>query len=1379
MRAFALRAFFAFGLMFLAAPAFAVCPLPPTPCYEPLCGDICPTLPANQCNATQCWIAPGEPEFCETWCQNFGGCAECGDCGPSDCEYVCKTPGADCNSECVAKSGGSCLPSNCGDEGLVPPKCADQPDVQLGDPYACCDGDNNCTCTDFETVDGVCTITGCMPVLTGFTYTTKEGCTTCADDNPCTIEKCQAGACVGVGFDDTYSQACYNGPANTENVGTCVGGIERCSSGSFGPCVGEVTPVAEFCNGLDDDCNTNPDDGVCACTVGNVQPCYAGPPGTADIGQCVTGAQTCVDPGVWGECIGDQLPAPEICNNLDDDCDASTDEDLIEACYTGTSITRGVGSCQDGVWSCSAGTWGTCFGEVLPATETCGNLKDDDCDGLTDEDCPPAVPMPETCNGIDDDLDGIVDNNEADTDCPVGEICEWGTCFADCATTMTCNGAEVCYTDDFRCDDANDPCTDVVCPIDMMCLGGSCYDTCGSDVECDPADERCFQSGRCALTLDVCFDVQCQIGQICYGGGCFDPCSDTVPCMMPSQCFNGRCAADACENVDCPVGEICAGGNCFQTCTTDDQCDPNSACYEGRCALDACAGIQCPTGTTCFGGYCAATCTSSADCGAGLECFDGVTDFCADSGNPCDGVICGTEEVCSGGSCYLACPLGSECDPANQVCFDGRCVDELDPQCDGVVCPLGDVCFGGACVTSCSTDDMCDPASYCYQGACVEDTCDGVVCPSGDVCHRGVCYQACDSTKPCEAPDGCFDGRCAPSACEAQATNFLIDYNDNHPFRAVDKRIRAYQAVTPWIYGRAFHNPGDDAIEFATTPPTGLYRTRKARVVLYREEGSPNKYALFLTHGGTTGQGAAEAVYSMQFNGVNPNVLKTFEDGKEAFWVTDTDPRHITALVTSNANQPGGVLIGKMDADENWTIKVTATFHGDLDAWEFVNGETGEVYQLDQNYPLMIRSENFADTNQLSPEIGTPCRRDAPGICEMGTYLACENHERVCGQTVFPQNYELCDGVDNDCDGAVDELDPDLRVPMVYRKQGGLSGWQTWLSYDTAGSSRTLLEYTPASTTDDRLGSTSVTLPGVGAIQTSVDQSHAFVHRDVRTGRVTVPFIHGKREAVTDWDDREFEFDFDTAWDMYLEDLYIAWYEDRKPASTADEIVDEWYTDIVEMDLYWKVVSRGGFAETDTTVVGVDWYGPDVYFRAAFDYFDEDNDYTWLAWAPGAATASELNTDYKLRVLMTAARLDETACLAANTTAAGCPLGRYVCGGGELRCSAASDLACNGCIDADGDGDPGFDASVCPEGTDCNDDDPNVRGNSPELCDGIDNNCDGLVDVTVIGCPDGKASCGPAECNFLNSCVCPDGPEDETFDASTMDRCYCGEGLTP
>ena len=67
------------------------------------------------------------------------------------------------------------------------------------------------------------------------------------------------------------------------------------------------------------------------------------------------------------------------------------------------------------------------------------------------------------------------------------------------------------------------------------------------------------------------------------------------------------------------------------------------------------------------------------------------------------------------------------------------------------------------------------------------------------------------------------------------------------------------------------------------------------------------------------------------------------------------------------------------------------------------------------------------------------------------------------------------------------------------------------------------------------------------------------------------------------------------------------------------------------------------------------------------------------------------------------------------------------------------------CEDKDGDGyGVGADRSKCqyPE-EDCDDNNPNVHPNNTETCDGVDNSCDGNIDVFT--CPGGAAiECGSA-----------------------------------
>lgn len=86
------------------------------------------------------------------------------------------------------------------------------------------------------------------------------------------------------------------------------------------------TPRAEECNGQDDDCDGQIDNGLS-------RPCYDGPAETRGRLPCLDGTQRC-DAGVWGPCLGQSLPLQERCNQADDDCDGQIDE----GCTTNNEI---------------------------------------------------------------------------------------------------------------------------------------------------------------------------------------------------------------------------------------------------------------------------------------------------------------------------------------------------------------------------------------------------------------------------------------------------------------------------------------------------------------------------------------------------------------------------------------------------------------------------------------------------------------------------------------------------------------------------------------------------------------------------------------------------------------------------------------------------------------------------------------------------------------------------------------------------------------------------------------------------------------------------------------------------------------------------------
>jgi hypothetical protein len=57
------------------------------------------------------------------------------------------------------------------------------------------------------------------------------------------------------------------------------------------------------------------------------------------------------------------------------------------ACYTGPTVTRGVGACKDGIQTCFNAGWSPiCVGQILPVNNPpCSLVNDLDCDGAVDD----------------------------------------------------------------------------------------------------------------------------------------------------------------------------------------------------------------------------------------------------------------------------------------------------------------------------------------------------------------------------------------------------------------------------------------------------------------------------------------------------------------------------------------------------------------------------------------------------------------------------------------------------------------------------------------------------------------------------------------------------------------------------------------------------------------------------------------------------------------------------------------------------------------------------------------------------------------------------------------------------------------------------------
>jgi hypothetical protein len=214
-----------------------------------------------------------------------------------------------------------------------------------------------------------CTVDGTWGVLKQETTPKTEVCD--GNDNDCN----------GVKDDEKFS---YSGPFGTEGVGVCQPKIEKCLVNQYGIFQDEIVPSEEECDGKDNNCNGKTDEGFDKKT-------YSGPLGTEGVGICLAETKGCIG-GVIKTTQLQVLPDWEKCDGKDNDCNGKTDEGFDEKAYSGPLGTEGIGICLAETKDCIGGVVKVTQLQVLPEGEVCGNGKDDNCNGVTDEapcDCDP------------------------------------------------------------------------------------------------------------------------------------------------------------------------------------------------------------------------------------------------------------------------------------------------------------------------------------------------------------------------------------------------------------------------------------------------------------------------------------------------------------------------------------------------------------------------------------------------------------------------------------------------------------------------------------------------------------------------------------------------------------------------------------------------------------------------------------------------------------------------------------------------------------------------------------------------------------------------------------------------------------------------------
>ena len=329
---------------------------------------------------------------------------------------------------------------------------------------------------------------------------------------PIAIGNCTPTSC-------TAGQACV-----TALPGVCATGITECNGG-VQTCVPATAPgtVAEACDGLDNDCDGQTDEGidfatdvnncgacgvVCGggacvngscqqpqlCVPGSVRSCYSGPAGTENVGACSSGTQNCNASGSgYGACIGEVQPVAEVCDGNDNDCDGAIDEGAGSIFYRDAD-GDGHGLATSTVVACQR-----------PAGFA---FTSDDCDDTNANRHPGAL---EVCDLVDNNCNFQIDEGNLCAPLPNSTTaCQNGACgiqacltgFGNCDGSIS-NGCEVNVRNDINnCGGCN-----LVCPN-----GPNAFPTCSNalcGVVCNAGFRNCDgdPANGCEVLGNVCPDL--------------------------------------------------------------------------------------------------------------------------------------------------------------------------------------------------------------------------------------------------------------------------------------------------------------------------------------------------------------------------------------------------------------------------------------------------------------------------------------------------------------------------------------------------------------------------------------------------------------------------------------------------------------------------------------------------------------------------------------------------------------------------------------------------------------------------------------------------------------------------------------------------------
>ncbi|MBL8615836.1 MAG: putative metal-binding motif-containing protein [Deltaproteobacteria bacterium] len=267
----------------------------------------------------------------------------------------------------------------------------------------------------------------------------------------------------GFGATATLRRACVAAPGEVATPGDCV------------DTAAAIHPTAtEVCNGLDDDCDAAVDDADPGLSLSSAATWYTDADGDS-YGDPARSSRSCLAPALGVSRAGDcddlrgavNPSATEVCNSLDDDCDAQIDDadaslsaastatwyrDADGDSYGAAATTSRACAAPSGFVASAADCDDTRAAVNPGATEACNGL-DDDCDTLTD-DADPSVSLASTSTWYrDGDSDGYGDPSRSARSCLAasGYVASATDCD-DALAAVNPGASEVCNSRDDDCD---------------------------------------------------------------------------------------------------------------------------------------------------------------------------------------------------------------------------------------------------------------------------------------------------------------------------------------------------------------------------------------------------------------------------------------------------------------------------------------------------------------------------------------------------------------------------------------------------------------------------------------------------------------------------------------------------------------------------------------------------------------------------------------------------------------------------------------------------------------------------------------------------------------------------------------------------------------